>query len=836
MSSPLPIDALLPAITASLRDRPNLVLQAATGAGKTTRVPPALLDAGFAERGRIVMAEPRRLAARAAARRMAQERGSRLGDDIGYHVRFDRQASSRTRIFVVTPGILLRMFQDDPYLESVAVLLFDEFHERSLETDLALGLARLVQTTIRPELKLIAMSATLSGESVSKYLGDCPVLTSEGRLHPVSIRYEDRPSSVPIAAALAVATEKALRETDGDLLAFLPGMQEIRQTQRELERIAAADDLLVLPLHGDLPPEQQDAALMPQSRRKVVLATNVAETSVTVEGITAVIDSGLARQMEFDPSVGLDRLRLIPISRASADQRAGRAGRTRPGMCVRLWSELSHRQRSADTEPEIRRVDLAAPVLHLLSLGEDPSAFPWFEPPKAESLQQAMLLLERLGAIAGGSVTDLGHSIACLPASPRLARMLIEGHRLGQLDRVALAAALLSERDPFLRPLEGPRPVRPHATSSDVLDRVEAIELYEKTGRTETWLGPLHVGGVRSVLRVRDQLIRTTRDELGRSHESADPEVAVLRALAAGFPDRVARRREPGSRRGVMVGGRGVVLAPFSAVTEGELFVAIDLDAGDREAFVRQASLARRDWLPQREETVVEFDEQSEKLEARKRTLVFDLAIDDVSAKLPSDGWKVLLDRARTRLDRVLPPEDSAAGNYLARIRWLKSAWPEAEVPAFDDDMLCDMLEWLVPNCRSFTEIRNADWLGAIEGKLTHAQRQWIEREAPDKIEVPSGSRIALAYEIGKPPVLAVRIQETFGWPETPRLAGGRVSVLLHLLGPNYRPQQITDDLASFWANTYPIIRKELRARYPKHSWPEDPWNAPPERRPKRRG
>ncbi|MFO0865914.1 MAG: ATP-dependent helicase C-terminal domain-containing protein, partial [Gemmataceae bacterium] len=463
------------------------------------------------------------------------------------------------------------------------------------------------------------------------------------------------------------------------------------------------------------------------------------------------------------------------------------------------------------------------------------SAFPWFERPRAESLQQAMLLLERLGAMKDGAVTDLGHSIARLPASPRLARMLIEGHRLGQLDRVALAAALLSERDPFLRPIDGPRPARLHATSSDVLDRIEAIEGYAKNGRTETWLGSLHLGGVRSVLRVRDQLIRTTREELGRVGESSDADDAVLRALAAGFPDRVARRREAGSRRGVMVGGRGVMLAPYSAVTEGELFVAIDLDAGDREAFVRQASLVRREWLPQGEETVVEFDDETEKLDARKRTMVFDLAIDDVSAKLPSDAWKVLLEKARTRLDRVLPPEDSATWNYLRRVRWLKAMWPDVDMPSFDDEMLREMLEWLVPNCRSFADVRNADWLGAIEGKLTHSQRQLIEREAPERIEVPSGSRIALTYEIGKPPVLAVRIQETFGWPETPRLAGGRASVLLHLLGPNYRPQQITDDLASFWANTYPIIRKELRARYPKHAWPEDPWNAPPERRPKRR-
>lgn len=835
--APLPIDALLPEIVAHLRQRPNLVVRAATGAGKTTRVPPALLDAGLAERGLIVMAEPRRLAARAAARRMSQERGTRLGDDVGYHVRFDRQASSRTRILVVTPGILLRILQEDPYVEHIAALLFDEFHERSLETDLALGLTRLVQQSVRPDLRLIAMSATLAGEAVAAYLGGCPIVSSEGRLFPVSIRYEERPASVPVHLATANAAREALAQTEGDVLAFLPGMQEIRQTQRTLTDVAERDDVLILPLHGDLPADQQDAALVPQARRKIVLATNVAETSVTVEGVAAVVDSGMVRQMEFDPSVGLDRLRLVPISRASADQRSGRAGRTRPGVCIRLWSEAAHRQRPAESEPEVRRLDLAGPALQLLSLGENLAAFPWLEMPRPESLARAFVLLERLGAVAEGQISELGRTLARLPASPRLGRMLIEGHRLGQIERVALAAALLSERDPFLRPIDGPRPAGAHPTRSDVLDRLEILETFEATGKGDSWLGSLHHHAARSILRIRDQLVRTTRDELGTPGPSVDADEAVLRALAAGFPDRTARRREAGSRRGVMVGGRGVVLAPWSAVLEGDLFLAIDLDAGEREAFVRQASAVRREWLPRREELAVAFDEGNEKVEARKRTMVFDLAVDDVAANAPDDAatTAILLDAARAHLDRVLPETDSAAGKLLRRIRWLKANWPDADLPRFDDAMLRDLLEWLAPGRRSFADLRKADWLGAVEGKLSRRQRQLLDREAPERIEVPSGSRIAVVYEADKPPVLAVRIQETFGWKETPRLAGGRVPLLLHLLAPNYRPQQITDDLSSFWKNTYPTVRKELRARYPKHAWPEDPWSAEPESKPRRR-
>ncbi|HVL12857.1 MAG TPA: helicase-related protein, partial [Gemmata sp.] len=501
---PLPIDDALPALLAALRDRGAAVLRAPTGAGKTTRVPPAIVEGEVAGDGLVVMLEPRRVAARAAARRMAIEHGSPLGDVFGYQVRFDRKAGPRTRVLVVTPGVLLRMLHDDPFLDGVACVVFDEFHERGLEADLGLGMVRLVRENVRPDLKTVVMSATVEPGPVSAYLGGCPVVDSEGRTFPVEVRYRSRRSDTPVSLAVADAVRDLLRETRGDVLAFLPGLREIRQAADELAGI----DAEVLPLHGDLPPEQQDRALQKLGRRKVVLATNVAETSVTVDGVTAVVDSGLARQMEFEPSVGMDRLKLVPISRASADQRAGRAGRTQPGVCVRLWDEPGHRARPEQTVPEIRRVDLCGAVLQLLALGEDPAKFPWLDAPRPESLAESLRLLDQLGLVAAGTLTDLGRLAATLPVHPRLGRLLLEG-RLGCAGRAALAAALLSERDPFLREFDSDPPTRAApATVSDVLDRVEALEAFEATGRLDGPLGRLHRGGAKGVLEVRDQLSR----------------------------------------------------------------------------------------------------------------------------------------------------------------------------------------------------------------------------------------------------------------------------------------------------------------------------------------
>ncbi|MBI1830095.1 MAG: ATP-dependent helicase HrpB, partial [Planctomycetes bacterium] len=782
MFDPLPIDEVIPELLAKLREANSVVLRAPTGAGKTTRVPPALLDAQLTS-GRIAVLEPRRLAARAAARRMAQERRQKIGDDVGYHVRFDRQAGPRTRVIVMTPGILLRVLRDDPYLESVGIVVFDEFHERALDNDLALGMIRLLQTTVRPDLRIVVMSATLATDVVKAYFdrsphspredtvswSETPTITSEGRAYPVEIMYEPRSLQTPWPVAAARAVERVLERTDGDVLCFLPGMQEIRQTARELAD--STHDVLILPLHGDLSAEEQDRALLPQPQRRVVLATNVAETSVTVEGVTAVVDTGLARMQQFEPAVGMDRLELTQIAQDSADQRAGRAGRTRPGLCVRLWSAAAHAQLDRHTLPEIRRVDLAGAVLQLLSLGEtDVRTFPWLEPPRQDAIDQALALLRRLGALSavdGGmtQVTKLGQSMARLPVHPRLARMLIEGQRFGQAPRVALTAALLSERDPFVRGSKAAPRKRRAASYSDVLDRVEALEAHEADGSTTSAVGMIQPQAARFLLRARDQLLRSVRQEIDAAPESMDADEAVLRSLLAAFPDRVALRREADPSKGLMVGGVGVRLAPWCSVPGADLFLCIDVDADPKETLVRLASSIQRDWLPVASRIVVFFDEKSERVVARKRVMYEDLMLDENHAALPSpeEVTRILAEAAGPRVADVLPRDDSAAGSFLLRLRWLREMMPELGLPVFGEGELRELLAWACVGCKSFDDIRRADWLGLLQSKLTPAQVQAVEREAPERLQVPSGSWLRLQYELGRPPILAVRIQEVFG-------------------------------------------------------------------------
>jgi ATP-dependent helicase HrpB len=847
---PLPIDDVLPALLAALDAHTCGVLRAPTGAGKTTRVPPALSDRPFAAEGKIIVLQPRRMAARTAARRMAFERGVRLGEEIGYQVRFDERAGPQTRISVVTEGVLLRMLHDDPFLERISAVVFDEFHERNLNSDLALGMVRRLQQTVRPELKVVVMSATLAAEPIAAYLGGCPVVESEGRLYPVEIRYQQRLDRRPLPVQAATGVEQILSRTEGDVLVFLPGVGEIRQTARELQPLAARHNLAVMELYGDLPAEQQDAVLNPCDRRKVVLSTNVAETSLTIEGITGVVDTGFARQMQFDAAVGLDRLELTPISQASADQRTGRAGRTQPGVCLRLWDDRSHRRRPEHDQPEIRRVDLAGPVLQLLCWGEqDVLAFPWFEPPSEAAVEQAVALLQRLGALNERTLTPLGRTIARLPVHPRIGRLLVEGHRLGHPDRMALAGALLTERSPFLKPpVTGTirrgsgQPTADYRSRSDVLDRIVALEEFAMQGRRQTEVGEIHVGAAHFLFRARDQFSTLLYRELGPAEPAEiSSDEAVLRALLAAFSDRLARRREPHSPKGVLVGGRGVRLAPQSAVTDAELFVCVDVDAGQTEAQVRQASAVEREWLPtepMRTADEVFFHPSQKRVAARRRTYWGDLLLDESTAPLP-DGpqvAEVLAQAARSHWDRVFPNDDAALMNFLMRVRCLAEWMPELELPTFDDGRLRDLLETLCFGCRSFDELRNAPWLASLQARLSPSQYQAVEREAPERLQVPSGSRVTLQYEAGKPPILAVRIQEVFGWRETPRIAGGRIPVLLHLLAPNMRPQQVTDDLRSFWDTTYPQVRKDLRRRYPKHAWPDDPWNACAESRPGRRG
>jgi len=830
----LPIDAVLPELVAALRTHPCVVLRAPTGAGKTTRVPPALLDAGLAGDGAVVMLEPRRVAARAAAARMAEERGCELGGEVGYQVRFERRAGRSTRILVLTEGLLVRRLVDDPFLEGVGVLVFDEFHERSLDTDLALALARRVQQDARSDLKLVVMSATLDSEEIARWLGGAPIVTSEGRLFPVAHDYLERDDDRPLPLVVAQHVGRTLEKSPGDVLVFLPGVGEIQRTKEELRGLAERRTLEVCELYGDLPLAEQGRALSAGPRRRIVLATNVAETSVTVGGVTAVVDSGLARVMRFDPAVGLDRLELERIAKSSAEQRAGRAGRTAPGYALRLWTEREQRSLAERSEPEIRRVDLSAPLLTLATFGErDLAAFPWFEAPTKAALERALLFLHAIGALDARGVTAKGRALARLPAHPRLGSLLLEGHARGVLELASFAAAALAERDPFQRGA----PRGGSGLGSDVLERALALRDFAEGGRG----GPLNPGAARFAVRTATALHQDAERLLGKEPELTLGEgEAFERAVLAAYSDRLARRREPGSKKGVMIGGRGVELARDSTVHDAELFCCVELDAGRAEALVRQASAVERAWLDPariRVEASSQLDEASGRVVALRRTCFDDLVLDEVETGQLTDelAARALAEHAARDPERWLPLAEPEVEQLRARLACLAEWCPELALPVFDVPAIVALVPEFALGARSLAELKRRDLAAFLQTKLTYEQQKVLAREAPQTLPVPSGSMIRLTYEPGRPPVLAARIQELFGLAETPRVARGRIGVLLHLLSPNHRPQQITDDLASFWNGAYHTIKAELRRRYPRHSWPDDPWNATPERRPQRR-
>ena len=843
----LPVAEVLGHVVAASRTG-AVVVTAPPGSGKTMLVPAAVLD-DLPQPSRVILLQPRRLAARSVAHQIARFRDVPLGGEVGYQVRFDNRISRDTRLIVETTGIMLRRLLGDIGLDRISAVVLDEFHERTVEMDLVLGLLVRVRQTLRPDLRIIVMSATLAAEPVARLLGStdeaarcggmCPIISAAGRVHPVEVRFSRRGEQRDLVDLVTAAVPEALRATTGHVLVFLPGVGEIMRCERELAAAAARQGHAVLTLFGDMPPEAQDRVLTDMGRRKIILATNVAETSLTIPGITAVIDSGLARQLRVSPATGLPRLELIPISRASADQRAGRAGRTGPGICWRLWDEASHHHRPEADTPEALRGDLATAVLHLLSVGEH-RGFPWLDQPPAESLENARRLLHQLGAIdLGGAaaddrVTPLGLELARLPAHPRLARLLLAGARHGVLRETAVAAAMLSERDPFRagsHGRSGPRDRLGVRIRSDVVDRVAALQGFHAgipPGRTDL---ELHPGGAHNVLRAAEQLEGLV--DAPDSPPPEDPDTALMRALLEAFPDRLARLRPGAQDRGTMVGGRGVRLDGGSRVRHEPFFLAIDINDAGGEASVRQASAVDPAWLasgPLADTNIRTVEEllyhpSRRQVEARLRRYWNDLVIDEtpIAIRDAAAAAAVLAAEAVPQLARLLPGGDTAAGSVLARARWLAGAAPDLGLPPLADADLAGLLPEICNGLRSLDEIAAADWLSRLHARLGYDRVAEIERLAPPQLELPTGRRYKLAYEPGSPPVLAARIQELFGVRETPRVAGGRVPVLLHLLGPNHRPQQVTSDLASFWKNTYAEVRKELRRRYPKHAWPEDP-------------
>ncbi len=805
MKTPLPIDAILPEILASLETNPCLVLQASPGAGKTTRVPPALLRAAFARGGEIVVLEPRRIAAKLSARRVAEELGEPVGKTVGYQFRFEKVGGRETRLRFLTEGMLMRRLLGDPELEGVAAVVLDEFHERHLHADLALAYLRRLQLGRRPGLRIVVMSATLEAKTVSAFLGNCPSLEVEGRLHPVELEYLASPPSKPLETLVREAVERT--GNSGDALVFLPGMAEIRRAERALEGLRG---VLAFPLHGELSREEQDAALSPapDGRRKAILSTNVAETSLTIEGVTTVIDSGLHRSASYSWWSGVPRLKTQAISRASAIQRAGRAGRTGPGRCLRLYTRGDFDGRAPFERPELQRADLTQTVLELKALGVvDLAAFPWFEAPAPGALDAASLLLWRLGALSStkpdATLTPLGLELSRVPAHPRIARVLLEARARGALDEAAIACTELLEGEPDER--------------------------------------------------VRRQLF----ESVSRAERAPRAKSALELSLLAGFPDRVAQKRG----EDLVFSAGGSAPAPqtpevASADLGSEFFLVTDIQESQRPGqarprlHVRSLVGIQAEWLfdlvpPQLEEREdLEWD-------GKRVTAVSRLAYGEISLSedrgRPKDrakATKLLLKSALgvdpdelarlpvgelcAKLAPCAPPEELEA--FFCRLALLARDRGE---PAPDSAAIArSVLEALEPAFEAFTleELRGSGLPARLAGALEPALAARLERELPG--EIPLGKRrgVKVAYKFGQPPWLESRMQDFFGLERGPALLGGRLPLTLHLLAPNQRAVQVTSDLAGFWKRVYPELRRELCRHYPRHFWPENPLEAEPDR------
>ncbi|WP_462381437.1 ATP-dependent helicase HrpB [Pseudomonas sp. Marseille-QA0892] len=834
----LPIDAALPPLREALSRADNVVLEAPPGAGKTTRVPLALLDAPWLAGQTILMLEPRRLAARAAAERLASERGEQVGETVGYRIRLDSRVGPTTRIEVVTEGILTRRLQDDPALEGVGLVIFDEFHERNLDADLALALTLNGRALLRDglPLKVLVMSATLEGERLSMLLDDAPVVRSEGRAYPVEVRWGRRLLPGDRVEPRVVDTIlQALDEETGSVLVFLPGQAEIRRVQQALEgALGNVSNTRVCPLHGDLDLQTQRAAIepAPDGIRKVVLATNIAETSLTIEGIRVVVDAGLARVPRFDPGSGMTRLDTQRISRASATQRAGRAGRLEPGVCYRLWSEEQHEGLPAHGAPEILQADLCGLALQLARWGVEADELSWLDQPPGAAMAQARDLLTRLGALDGGRITSHGQAMAGLAAHPRLAHMLLKARAFG-LDALGCdIAALLSERD-ILR-----------GGCADLHRRLDYVG-GERDGAAA------NRGAVQRIRQMARQFRGSLRGAagkpIGEMHDTRWP--GLLLALA--YPDRIAQQRRPGGAEYRLSNGRAALFAESDGLMKHEWLVIAGLGSrhGHREELIHLAApldVALFETLLAEQVTrmdELDWDEREGVMRAERQRRIGALIL----AREPLD---TIDEQARTgallrfvrRKGLNLLPWTPAIRQWQARIAFLRSLDLDAGKPSewpdlSDEALLNDLEDWLAPylnGVRRMSHFAGLDLGAILQGTLPWPLPTRLDALAPVSIDVPSGSRIRIDYS-ESPPVLAVRLQELFGLPDTPRIAEGRVPLKLHLLSPAQRPVQVTQDLASFWASTYAEVKKDLKGRYPKHYWPDDPLIAEPTSRAKPR-
>jgi len=810
MSKSLPIDAVLPELLTALDANSGAVLQASPGAGKTTRVPLMLLDAAWLAGRSIVMLEPRRLAATNAARYMATLLGEQVGASVGYAIRYERRVSSRTRIEVVTEGVLTRRLQADPELSGVGLVIFDEFHERNLNADLALALCRDSQLGLRDDLKLLVMSATLDAAPVAQLLGNVPLVSSAGRVYPVEVRYQPPRPAERMVDAVPAAVRKALNEAQGDVLVFLPGAGEIRRCAERLSGLQGIDLRL---LYGGLPFAEQELAIVPGPRRKVVLATNIAETSLTIDGIGVVVDAGYERRPRFDAARGMSALELTRISRASAEQRAGRAGRLGPGVCYRLWSEGEQGALLPFSPPEILGADLTPLALDLARWGVvDPAQLSWLDLPPFGHLAGARALLQRLGALDGRQrLTPVGERMARLPLHPRIARLLLVAESAGVAALGCDLAALLSERGPV------GKEAALQVSDSDLLDRLQQLQ---RRG---------HEPEARAARYWREKF------DVVAAPAEADMR-SVGRLLAVAFPDRIARMRESGGGRYLLSNGSGAILSPRSALQGAEWLVAVEIGVrpggeeaeirvGHRldEALIDELFGAACQW--QRE---VFWDERAGRVAAREVRRLGALLLQQRPVKTTvADAMPALLDAIRRNGLQLLEWSPGAV-QLLARARLVadhRSGWPDLS----DRALLETVGDWLVPclsGINNLAGLKKIDLCAALQGFIGWERQRELARLAPERVAVPSGSHVRLEYAAEDGPVLACKLQELFGLADTPTVLDGEVPVQIHLLSPAGRPLAVTRDLRSFWDGIYPEVKKEMKGRYPKHPWPDDPWNA----------
>lgn len=835
----LPIYEIAAALNRVVDTSNRLVIQAPTGSGKSTQVPQLLADHPSMAGKEIIVLQPRRLPARMLAKRVAEERGVELGQEVGYQVRFDSRRTARTRICFITEAILLRRMMDDPELKEVGAVVFDEFHERHIYADVSLVCCRKLQEESRKDLRLVVMSATLQSGALQTFLEPCEFLQSEGRTFPVTEEFLDQEDTIPVWEAAALELGRAVRKgCEGDVLIFMPGAYEINRTIQEVRMLQENKNWVVLPLHGELPPQQQDAAMEQVSTRKVIVSTNVAETSLTIDGIRLVIDCGLARMARFDPHRGINTLVIDKISRASAEQRKGRAGRTAPGHCMRLWTENDHRHRAAAETPEIKRVDLAEICLTLLGAGHDPAAFPWFESPLENSLQRALTLLQDLGALEDGKITDLGRRMLAFPVHPRFSRLLIEAGGRNCVRPAALIAALCQGRSILQRAdssqvRERREDVLGGEGRSDFFQHMRAFQYAARCQfRVEECrkLG-IHAQSASQAGQLQERFLEIAQKQGIVPEEKPADEADIRRCVLAAFSDQVAKLVDGGTLRCELVHGRRGTVARDSVVRQAPLMVASEIneiEGRDKElnVILNQVTEIEESWLRDlqpgafRDRHEVRWDPVSRKVLAERLVIFRDLVLRREAAAVPPPEQSAgLLARAVQEGKCPLAHWDDAVESWIVRLNCLAAWCPEFELPPITPEDRLALLEQICLGAYSYKEIKDRPVAPVVHAWLSPAQRDLLDKMAPDRYELPGGRKARIVYGEGKDPVLAARIQDLFGLQEAPKVAGGKVEVTIELLAPNMRAVQVTRDLRNFWKETYPKIKPELARRYPKHRW-----------------